>query len=195
MRTVYHLPDNVFVTGLMGAGKDFVAGALVKYAGFTRLSFADALKEKAAAQLDISLEELAARKAEFRSLLQDIGKSEREADEGYWIKEWQRRREAIPGPVVCADVRYLNEALFAIGQGGLLVRVQVPEKLRIERVKARDGAFDPAWGQHSSETLIQMLPVHADISGELPEADIVTVVEAAYVELGRWTVESLSGVE
>lgn len=173
---MYKLPDNIFITGLMGAGKDTLALALVEQAGFTRLSFADALKEELAASLDISLEELNQRKGQLRSALQELGSVRRGQDEDYWVKQWCRRRVLIEGPVVCPDMRYPNEAFFGLESGGLLLRVAVPEEERIARLRARDGRFDPSWGNHPSELYIPELPVHAEVPGNLaPEYRLSTI--------------------
>lgn len=177
---MYILPDNIFLTGLMGSGKDTLGRALVEQAGFARLAFADALKEEVAEHLGITVPELNARKAEFRRLLQDWGTMKRETDEDYWIKQWCIRRVRIDGPVVCTDLRYYNEAFFALESGGLLLRVEVPEEERIARLMARDGRFDPSWGNHPSELYIPELPVHAEVPGNLPEESRVPTIAAVY---------------
>lgn len=183
MSLMYKLPDTIFITGYAGSGKDTLGMALVKYAGFTRLSFADALKEEVADHLGITVVELNARKAEFRQLLQEWGTRKRDGDEDYWVKEWYRRRVLIGGPVVCSDMRYPNEAFFGLEIGGLLLRVVVSEEERIARLKERDGRFDPRWGNHPSELHIPNLPVHAVVPGDLPEECQVPVIAAVYSSL------------
>lgn len=132
------------VVGMMGlkeSGKDTFAGRLVKEHGFTRLAFADALKDLA---LDIDpivdassysamrLSELvegvgwnqAKKTREVRRLLQDLGVSVRaRVDEDVWVSILARAASWIPGPVVVTDVRFRNEVTWVSGQGGPLVRV------------------------------------------------------------------------
>lgn len=162
------LPDNIFLTAKMAAGKDFVASFLIREAGFTRLAFADALKEEAAAHLGITVEELNARKSEFRPILQNWGVGKRGADQDYWVKEWAIRRAAITGPVVVTDCRFPNEALYGIQIGAMVVRLRASDAVREARLRLRDGGFDPAWLNHISEQHIDALPVHLEISGEMP---------------------------
>lgn len=179
---MYKLPDDIFITGYAGSGKDTLGQTLVERAGFTRLAFADALKEEVAEYLGITVPELNARKAEFRTLLQEWG-TMRGVEKHYWIEQWRLRRERIAGPVVCTDLRFPHEAFFALESGGLLLRVSVPEEERIARLMARDGRYDPAWADHPSEKYVRELPVHADVPGNLPEDARLPTIEAVYVSL------------
>jgi hypothetical protein len=177
------LPPNIWLTGQMGAGKDFAANALVKWAGFTRLSLADALKEELCAHHSITLDDLAQRKAEFRSRLQEWGRAQREADLLYWVKEWQKRRDAIAGPVVCADMRFPNEAEYALARGFFSARIETPAAVRETRLRARDGKFDPSWLNHESEVHIPHLPVHCRIDGEMPELNYIFAFSGVYRQM------------
>src|SRR5262245_23947364 len=177
------LPKTIFLTAKMGVGKDWVAAQLVEQAGFTRLAFADALKAEVAEHLGISLAELAARKAEFRPLLQNWGVERREADPMYWVRRWAEVRALIDGPVVNTDTRFPNEGFYALQSGGLLVRLTVPDELRIKRLTARDGRFDPAWFDHPSEQFIDHLPWQLSIDCSDTPGDYPTLISAGYVGL------------
>ena len=182
------LPDNIFLAAKMAAGKDFVASFLIREAGFTKLAFADALKEEAAAHLGISVEELNARKLEFRPILQNWGVGKRDADQDYWVKEWARRRAAITGPVVVTDCRFPNEALYGIQIGAMVVRLRASDAVREARLRLRDGGFDPSWLNHISEQHIDALPVHLEISGEMPGEMYVPALADYYrqVQMAYW---------
>lgn len=180
------LPDNIFIAGKMGAGKDTIAATLVEN-GFTRLAFADALKEELAETLGVTVDEINRNKATYRAELQKLGAARRVEDESYWIQRWLARRTQINGPVVCPDVRYLNEALFAIELGGLVVRVVVPEAERIARLVRREGRYDPRWAEHESEIAISSLPVHAEIPGDLAPEHRVPTLAAVYATLRALT--------
>lgn len=174
------LPNDLFLTGYIASGKDFVANQLVAQAGYTRLSFADALKQEVASFAGITVGELNQRKADFRAVLQTVGVSRRKADENYWIGRWEAARAFISGPVVCADVRFPNEAQFARLTRGLLLRVSVPEEERRRRVIARDGVYNPDWAQHESERYVSTLPVDGELSGLLAPAEIVPAIRMQF---------------
>lgn len=161
----FTLPSTIFLTGEMGSGKDFVGNILVEQAGYTRLAFADALKEEMCLHFGITLAELTARKAEFRSRMQDWGKAKREADVDYWVKEWAKRRAAIDGPVVCTDMRFPNEADHAMQNHYFAARIKTPENVRIGRLRSRDGSFNPSWLNHPTEVHIPHLPVACELDG------------------------------
>jgi dephospho-CoA kinase len=180
------IPDNVFITGLMGSGKDILAQTLVDRLNFTRLSFADAVRMELAEEMKLPLEEMLRvyPKAMLRPMLQELGQRKR-AREGadYWIKRWDKAREAIEGPVVCADMRYRNEAFYGFELGALLIRVAVDEELRIARLMERDGRYDPNWMRHPSELEVATLPVHLDLPGDIPEDERLPTVEGAFYAL------------
>ena len=180
----YPLPRNIFLAGKMGAGKDYVAARLCEDAGFTRLAFADALKREVAEDAGITVEELNRRKAEFRPRLQWWGVNKRETvSPDYWVNRWEGARALISGPVVVTDARFLNEALYGFKIGALVVIVDTPESVRIERLLARDGNFDPATLTHSSELGIDTMPCHLKVSGEEPACVYVPMLSAGYTTL------------
>ena len=178
-----YLPDNIFLVGKMASGKDFIAARLVEEAGFTRLAFADALRAEVAEHLGISVDELNAKKASLRPLLQQWGIARRRDDDYYWIRRWAERRAKIAGPVVCSDCRFPNEARYGLRSGALLVRVKTPDGVRERRLRQRDGAFDPAWFTHPSELHVDSLPVQAEISGEMPAEFYVPALAEVYRSL------------
>lgn len=178
------LPTIILLTGPMGSGKDYLGRLLVEQAGFVRIAFADALKEEVCAHYGITLDELTARKAEFRPILQNWGVSKREADPYYWIMAWYarvQRADQVDGrSVVCTDCRFPNEALFGIQIGALNVRLVVSEEVRRQRLLQRDGAFDPTWLNHESEQYISQLPVHLELPGDLPDDIILPTLAESY---------------
>ena len=86
------LNDVIMLSGRFGVGKDFIAEQLVNTLGYTRISFADALKEEVAEQHGISVEELSANKSRYRADLQRIGAEHRAECLSYWIKKWNTKR-------------------------------------------------------------------------------------------------------
>lgn len=146
------------VLGIMGkkqSGKDTFAARLVSEHGYTRLAFADALKESLLeldpivdATVDTStygdeqvvLYRLSDAVSEFgwdqvkedfpevRSLLQRHGVAMRNhVGEDVWVDAVARKIRRISGPVVVTDVRFPNEAdLIEETFGGVLARIVRP---------------------------------------------------------------------
>ena len=125
-----------------------------------RFAFADSLKQEVAKTAGISMEELNARKTEFRGILQDVGNERRKHDEDYWIgrvafKMINFDREMfgqlhIPHIAIITDVRFLNEAVWIQSLGGKLVRV------------LRSDLEEDTEDKHISET--ELTKIHCDIS-------------------------------
>ncbi len=128
-------------------GKDTLARYLVENHGYTRIAFADSLRE-VAPLLDLDLARRlrdhggdweAAKVGDpyVRAALQRIGEAVRQATgEDVWVRALARKLR--PGELyVIPDVRYRIEAMFVQRSGGLLVEVRRP-------------GFGPA-GDHRSE--------------------------------------------
>lgn len=138
------------ILGVMGkkrAGKDTFAAHLVAEHGFTRLAFADALKDvlldldpmvdidawdgdplRLSALLDLTRDwEGAKQLPEVRRLLQALGVAARtHVKESIWVDAVMNKAAYIPGPVVITDVRFPNEADIIQRAHGKLVRVVRP---------------------------------------------------------------------
>jgi len=139
------------ILGIMGkkrSGKDTFAARLVAEHGFTRIGFADALKD-VALELDPIVDvielgrergveevrlsdvlgpeldwEVAKELPEVRRILQALGVAVRNhVGEDVWVRAAMAKADAVPGPVVITDVRFPNEADFIRHSGGQLVRI------------------------------------------------------------------------
>lgn len=136
------------LTGLARSGKDTVADHLVRHHGYTRVAFADPLRQAALA-LDPIIEPTAAGGTgpirlsavvggtgwhaakdvpEVRRTLQRLGS---EAGwmihgEDLWLRRAQETIAAVGGPVVVTDVRMPHEAAWMTEQGAALWRVTRP---------------------------------------------------------------------
>lgn len=140
-------PRLIGLTGYAGAGKD-LAAALLSMRGYTRLAFADAVREEAVGliggnpplELDQDLREMLSQgkltKADFyakptrpeiRRILQQYGTEYRRAqDPRYWIKIVAEKIATTTSPIVISDVRFPNESAFISASGGVLWRVMRP---------------------------------------------------------------------
>ncbi len=134
------------LTGQMQSGKDTVGAYLVEHHGFTRLAFADKLKEAVANLLDISIEEVNTYKMQdqvsvsihtgradqfyslktftFRGFLQRFGTEM--ARETFWYDFWlDLVFNGIEENVdyVITDVRFKNEAERIKSHEGFILRL------------------------------------------------------------------------
>lgn len=144
----------IILLGKMGAGKDTVADYLCKEYGFVGFAFAGKVKEVAR---DLFPDAFVAGKP--RELLQSVGQKMREIQKECWTHYVMRQVEKLsPGTkVVITDCRYLNELHIAQSYGFKPIVVECMEELRIERLIARDGSFNPATLKHISETELDQL--------------------------------------
>lgn len=134
------------VVGFIGSGKGTVADILVQKHNFTKLSFADTVKDATAAifgwpraLLEGDTDESRAWREEKdewwsektgkhitpRNMLQlmgtEVGRDM--IDPNIWVYSLERRLELYPN-VVIADVRFPNEIKFIQSKGGFVVRVK-----------------------------------------------------------------------
>jgi len=111
------------LTGYARSGKDTVANVLVNNYGYTRVAFADKIREllvemdpilESGHRLSSTLEEygweIAKAKPEVRRLLQSLGVGARKVfGDNYWIVEALKNVD-MSGNYVITDVRFINEA-------------------------------------------------------------------------------------
>jgi hypothetical protein len=185
---------NIALCGKARSGKDTVAGHLVQRYGYTRLAFADPLKEMAlsvdplipterypARLIHVRLARLVGdagweyakdRYPEVRRLLQQMGQTVRGYDSHFWIRALLAKASAIDTPIVVTDVRYPNEHASLMRAGFDVVRVMRPG------AGLADGNE-----QHDSETALDDFTATAGImnAGALDELgghvdDLVTLL-------------------
>lgn len=121
-RQYYNDVPLIGLSGFAGAGKDEVAKVLVERHGFTRVAFADPLKDVARALGWNGEKDDAGRK-----LLQDLGVGVREyLNSEAWVLAGEERIEDCDTQVVVTDVRFKNEVFMIKRRGGVLVRVERP---------------------------------------------------------------------
>jgi len=154
--------------GLIGkkrSGKDTFGAALIDTLGFTRVAFADPVRQAAldldpyigrpalpghlAPQKDVRLSEVIETIGwesakdyvpEVRRVLENFGtNSIRKLDPDFWVRMAVEKIRSTPGPVVVTDVRFPNEADKIRELGGHVVRIVRP-------------GFESAPGSHICET-------------------------------------------
>ncbi|WP_330174541.1 hypothetical protein OG875_13905 [Streptomyces sp. NBC_01498] len=169
---------NIALMGRAGAGKDTVGSRLVHSWGFTRVAFADPLKEMALridpvvkyepagyGPVPVRLadivnrwgwEEAKVRSPEIRRTLQRMGQAVRNQDPDYWLTlamDKVAAADVLTMPVVVTDVRHANEYEALKNRGFTLVRVN--------RASVRNLGTN---GDHVSETDLDGYPADLTIT-------------------------------
>lgn len=156
---------NVAFMGKARSGKDTAAEYLVCSRSYTRLAFADPLKEMAlsvnpyiptgygvtvrlsALIADVGWDYAKDRYPEVRRTLQHMGQTVREYEDDFWVNVLLRKVDSARGwnmPVVVTDVRYPNEADALRARGFKIVRIVRPDR---QLISAQAAA-------HASETAV-----------------------------------------
>ncbi|WP_338532592.1 adenylate kinase [Paenibacillus peoriae] len=151
---------NIGLLGRLRSGKDEVARYLAANYGYTQFAFGDELKRYA--------HELFGEPApdeKPRELYQWFGQTMRERDPEIWMRKCfeviERERDstflsvpARPFRAVISDVRQLNEAERLKVAGYVLIRVEAPDAVRIDRAIKSGDVFNYADLVHDTETAL-----------------------------------------
>lgn len=112
----------IALSGFAGSGKDEIAKTLVSELGFTRIAFADPLKQIAR---DLGWDGV--KDEGGRRFLQNLGVSVREVlDTEAWVRRAEDSIELIDAPVVITDCRFPNEVAMVRRRKGHVVRIVRP---------------------------------------------------------------------
>jgi hypothetical protein len=164
-RKLYRAPMLLAFCGARGAGKTTVAQAIVdRYQDFVRMSFADPIREEAAAtlqharMLDPLVDQYLKSHPPFahgfkdqpipglgitpRDLLIQTGSARREEDPLYWVNAMKQRILNEPRHVVIDDLRYDSEIIFLVECNGFVV------ELDLEGVQTDYTGTMLSWGTH-----------------------------------------------
>lgn len=178
------------VTGYAQHGKDTVARRL-SWWGYSRIGFADAVKDLACAVNPIILGtpgnyirladlvgidgwEAAKQRPEVRRFLQELGKGARWfLGEDVWVRALERWMLQEHTPVVVADVRFPDEAAWIHRQSGVLIRVHRPNF---------DNGVDPS---HITERYVPHLPADYELENDDTIHDLDVKVDAVMADLAE----------
>lgn len=146
-------------------GKTTAANYLVEHYGYQRISLADGVKQLASDMLTEAtylltgnckhptVEHINQNKATFRPFLQWLGTDfvrEYLGMPTYWIDSFLLAAQESNKPVVCDDVRFVNEAEALRRAGFTIVRLRRDENERLASIVAAGG--NPNDLAHKSET-------------------------------------------
>jgi dephospho-CoA kinase len=142
---------NVAFMGRMGSGKTTAAEILERGYGYTRVSFAKALK-------DIAVQLWGPGAVKDRGLMQQFGMKMREVDPSVWVTVARDRIDGLIigglGPVVNDDLRFPNEFHALRKLGFVIVKVCAHEGQRINRLTANGKLQDREQMNDVSETAL-----------------------------------------
>lgn len=149
----------IALTGHMGAGKDTVAEYLCTNYGYRKIAFGDALKYYARELFPDRFE-----RGKPRELLQRFGQMLREIDPYVWINPVADRIfESDDKKWVITDLRQPNEHKFCRDNGFIIIRVNCPEKIRLDRMRERGDNFTLTDLRHETERHINAFDVDFEI--------------------------------
>lgn len=121
----------IALSGPRACGKSTIASHLVTQHGYTRIAFADALRQLAlVAGEDFEND---------RIYLADLGDKLRQLMPNFLLEVVRQKVNSIEGPVVIEDVRFPAEVDFCRHIGAATIRLEVPEDVQLLRLKERDG--------------------------------------------------------
>lgn len=179
------MPNIIGLVGRKGCGKDTVGKILVEDYGFTRVAFADKVKEVCKIVFGLtddemnnpSLKEVVLDRWPYespRSLMQKVGtESFRTIWPDVWMENVKRKidNEGLE-KVVITDVRFENELLVSRSRNGINIRVDASQRLP----KSND--------QHASEALADVLMVQdtVDNNGDIEQLknEVRRIMEKTY---------------
>jgi len=119
------------LSGPRACGKSTIAKHLVNNHGYTRLAFADALREIAKCAGNQFIDD--------RNYLARLGTTLREMWPRFLLDVISQKIAQIEGPVVIEDIRFPTEFDFCKSIGAITIRFEIPREEQLKRLLSRDG--------------------------------------------------------
>ena len=138
----------IALSGPRACGKSTIAEHLVNNHGYTRIAFADALRDIAAVAGSDFIND--------RLYLARLGETLRTQVPDFLLQAVKNRLESIEGHVVIEDIRFPAEVEFCQSIGATTIRFEIPIETQRERLENRDGKVGS-----EAESLIACLDEHA----------------------------------
>ena len=119
------------LSGPRACGKSTIAKHLVNNHGYTRLAFADTLREIAKCAGDQFIDD--------RNYLARLGTTLREIWPRFLLDVISQKIARIDGLVVIEDIRFPTEFDFCKSIGAVTIRFEIPREEQLKRLLSRDG--------------------------------------------------------
>lgn len=164
---------NIFISGSAGSGKSFSCKYLEEKYGFKNLKLADPVYEIA--------ENYFGMVGKDRQMLIDIGTNigRKHVNPTVWIDMFVNKSDVITEYAIlknvkinlsCDDVRFPDEVEILKSRGWIGIYLKCPKKIRLERLKKRDGKTQKEALKHESESHFKSFKkdlIQIDASGSL----------------------------
>ena len=121
----------IALSGPRVCGKSTIAQHLVNNHDYTRIAFADTLRDIAkCAGADFIND---------RDYLSRLGSTLRDMWPGFFLEAISRRIATIDGPIVIEDIRFPAEFEFCKSIGAVTIRFEISREEQLKRLASRDG--------------------------------------------------------
>lgn len=177
---------NIGVCGKLRSGKDTVAAYLCGHYGYTRFAFGDGLRDICHMLYPDKFEN----GAKPRALLQGFGQDARKYDELVWVRymfDEISTAEILsdePLKVVVSDLRQPVEYYALKARGYVIIRVNAPDEIRLERARAAGDVFDESTLNHETERFVDTFAVDYEIHNGGSLALLYAQIDRITAELG-----------
>ena len=165
------------LSGPRACGKSTIAKHLVNNHGYTRLAFADTLREIAKCAGDQFIDD--------RSYLARLGTTLREMWPRFLLDVISQKIARIEGPVVIEDIRYPTEFDFCKSIGAVTIRFEISREEQLKRLLSRDGIIGD-----DAEHLLDC--VDENLLTEISEWDRNYVAEGDFQQLAATLAEDMT---
>lgn len=163
-------PQIIALSGPRACGKSSIANHLVNNHGYTRVAFADALREIASVAGSDFIND--------RLYLAHLGEKLRGQVPDFLLLAVKNRLESIDGHVVIEDIRFPAEVEFCQSIGAITVRFEIPREEQLRRLENRDGK--------TSDDAEQLLDcMDEKLLGQTEGWDLNIVAEGDFKELAQ----------
>lgn len=184
----------VALTGGMRSGKSTIAYLIrtQDFSGLRQESFGSGIRTIADTYFNHLYEEEITGEFPFedrkiikpRNVLQQIGQLMRTIDEDVWIKQVElgiRSGEYFKGfnGVIIDDLRQPNEYEWAKRNGFVIIKVDTPDDVRIERIKSNNEQIDETIN-HETEAYYDTFDVDMVINGSMSMDELEVFIKDAY---------------
>ena len=169
----------IAIAGKMAAGKSYLAAGLQDTMGFEIYSLAGKVKDIAYDLFKMDPEH------KDRPLLQGIGMKMRELQPDVWINYILEEAKKSTHPVVCDDVRFVNEAKQFKEAGWILIKIDIDDDLQLSRLQS---TYPDNWNNHwsnrddPSEAEVNQIPedlfdlILTASNDDIPFGDLMTFI-------------------
>ena len=165
------------LSGPRACGKSTIAKHLVNNHGYTRLAFADTLREIAKCAGDQFIDD--------RSYLARLGTTLREMWPRFLLDVISQKIARIEGPVVIEDIRFPTEFDFCKSIGAVTIRFEISREEQLKRLLSRDGIIGD-----DAEHLLDC--VDENLLTEISEWDRNYVAEGDFQQLAATLAEDMT---